>query len=369
MFDRSMFRPLLSVAVWLVSVGTAYWLVRGNTGVIDAPAHVLAEEFRLAPIETGRLVEVMVSAGQRVRQGQLLARMDTSILEREIAVAEARLKQVGAEGDASMAAIEADGYQTERSFQTDAAGLATQLETARASFSMQNAELAHMSDEIARQRQLVREGLTRADRLEDLELRRKTLADAAAQWPERIATLASRHQEAVTRLEQWRSGHRVSLAPASRETRLRPLRDRVNEQLEALRVLRARFSHARLTAPADGEVVSVLARTGDVVRPDTPFVILNGSGPRYLVAYVGEQEGKRLRPGADAVLTRRTPDAAQFSTRIIRVADAVVQVPQRFWIVPTLAQWGREVTLALPEAAQLDPGEALTARLAAGDGR
>jgi HlyD family secretion protein len=334
--------------------------------VIDAPAQVMAEEFRVAPVETGRLAEVLVTPGVRVRQGQVLARMDSAVLEREIAVAEARLKQVGAESDASLVAMESDGYQTERSFQTDAASLATELESARAAQAAQNSELTHLSAEIERQRQLVKDGLTRADRMEELELRRKTLADAAAQWPERIATLAARHREALARLEQWRSGHRVSLAAASRETRMRPLRDRIGEQLEALRVLRARLAQAALTAPAAGEVVAVLARPGDVVRPDIPFVTIHGSGPRYLVAYVPEVEGKRLKPGAEAVVARRTADAARHQTKVTRVADAVVQAPQRFWLTPTIPQWGREVTLALPAASAFDPGEALTAKLTAG---
>jgi len=362
-----MARSVLGILVWLLASAGAVWLARSDSGVSDAPALIVPQEFRVAAAETGRLAELQVAAGQRVLRGQLLARLDTTVLEREIAMAEARLRQLSAEPGASEAIMDSDGYASERSFQTDVDDAAAQLETAQTAQSQQAAETRALRDEIARQRRLVKEGLTRAERVEELEVRLQSLEETAKTWPARLRALTERQQAASARLREWRTQHKASSAPVSRDARLKPLLDRITEQREALRMLRARLTLASIVAPADGEVVSLLARPGDIATSGTPFVVLHGTGPQVLVAYVNERA--RLTPGAKAMARRRTPQAEELPTTVQRVADVVVQIPQRFWLFPTMPQWGREVYLELPAAAHLDAGEAVDVKFLAGSGK
>jgi len=362
-------RTLLVIAVWFGSAAAAVWLSSEDAAVADAPGQVTAEESKIAAVESGRLVELLVHPGQRVEAGQLLARLDTSVLEREIAVAQARLKQYGAETQASAAVMESDGYASERSFQMDLDEVAGQLDSARAEQARQSTELKHLQEEIARQMQFVKQGLAKVDRIDDLEIRRKLLADAVAQWPGRIAALEQRRKEATARLEQWRTQHRASTAPVSREARLQPLRDRIAEQVEALRMLRTRLEGAKLIAPSGGNVVTLLARQGDVVRAGDPFAVLSCPTRRLVVAYVNERDGNRIAAGAPALLRRRTPMREELLTKVARVADVVSQVPPRFWLTPMLAQWGREVYLEVPVEMRLDTGEAVDVKFLAGDGQ
>ncbi|MBL8174899.1 MAG: HlyD family efflux transporter periplasmic adaptor subunit [Bryobacterales bacterium] len=359
-------RTLLVIAVWFGSAAAAVWLSNEDAAVADAPGQVMAEESKIAAVESGRLAELPVHAGERVEAGQLLARLDTQVLEREIAVAQARLKQLGAETQASAVAMESDGYASERSFQADLDDVAGQLDSARADQARQAAELKHLEAEIARQTQFVRQGLAKVDRIDDLEIRRKTLADGVAQWPGRIDALQQRQREAGARLDQWRTQHRASTAPVSREARLQPLRDRIAEQVEALRVLRTRLESAKLVAPASGDVVTLLARQGDVVRAGEPFLLLSCPTRRVVVAYVNERDGNRITAGTPVLLRRRTPQREEVRTKVIRVADVVAQVPQRFWLTPMLAQWGREVYLEAPIGQRLDTGEAVDVKFLGG---
>lgn len=162
---------------------------------------------------------------------------------------------------------------------------------------------------IHRQVEYLREGLIRRDRVDELELRMKILENAIAGWPARRDALASRYQAAKARLTDWRSEYSGNSAAASKEARVRPVRRRVDEQVEALRVLRARIQSATIVAPSDGEVVSVLAQAGDVVRAGDAFAVLNGSGVRQVVAYVTEREGRVLQPGQMQLCTG-APSAA-----------------------------------------------------------
>jgi len=360
-------RQALSILVWLSSVAGAVWLATGDAGVADAPAQVLPQEFRIAAAETGRLARIDAAPGQRVRAGDVLARLDTAVLEREIAVGEARLRQLSAEPGASSAIMDSDGYASERKFQADLDDAESQLDAARAAQSQQAADLTAQREEIQRQRQLVKEGLTRADRVEDLEVRARSAADALALWPARIDALKSRQQAAGARLREWRERHKPSSAPVSREARLQPLLDRIAEQREALRVQRARLAAASIIAPADGEVVSVSARAGDIASSGVPFVVVHGTGPRMLVAYVNERA--QLSPGASAIARRRTPAREEIPTTVQRVSDAVVQIPARFWLLPTMPQWGREVYLEMASNAPLDGGEAIDVKFLTGGAR
>jgi len=137
------------------------------------------------------------------------------------------------------------------------------------------------------------------------------------------------------------------------------MRQRVAEQFEALRVLRTRLENAKVTAPADGVVVTVLARPGDVVRAGEPFAVLNGEGARQLVAYVQEQDGRPLRAGDRAVVRRRRDPREEHVSKVVRVAETVTLLPARFWVVPQLASWGREVLIESAAVQRMDAGEAL----------
>lgn len=364
MFD---FRNILITAVLGGSAATAVWLIRDPGMTAPVPAQVVARDFKIAAVETGRIATVLVAPGQRVAGGQLIAQLDTSVLEREIAGGEARLRQLGSETDASSVVLEVEGYETERSFQTDVESAAAELGNARATFSEQVAELRQVRDEHQRHVQHLQEGLIRRDRVDELGLRLKTLEKTVAEWPGRIEVLAARHQAAAARLSDWRSKYSGNSALHSKETRVQPVRRRVAEQIEALRVLRARLENAKIVAPADGDVVSVLAQAGDVVRAGDPFVILNGSGVRQVVAYVSEREGRTLQAGRSANLHRRTLTRERFPSRVVRVADSVSQFPPRFWPSPQIAIYGREVVLEAPAGTTLDPGEAVDVTFNAGD--
>jgi HlyD family secretion protein len=353
----------VSLLVCAGAASGAWWLARFDAGVADAPGQVVPVEFRISATETARLVGVYVTAGQRVRPGQLLAQLDTTVLEREISVAEARLREFNAEVSASEAVIESSGHQDDRIFQRDATDAAAEWETARAAYAAQQGELAHIQTEIVRQRKLVAEGLVRRDVADELELKAKTMTEVMTQWPSRLEMLGSRHREAVRRLNEWRSEYSPSLSAVKGATRLQPSKERVAEQVKALQVLRARLQLSRLTAPTDGEVVTVLAQSGDVAPAGAPILILHSpERGRRVVAYVNERDSERLVPGARAVIRRRTDSRKETPSRVSRIGGAVVPLPQRFWIVQTIPQWGREVELEMPTP-PLDAGEAVDVKL------
>jgi membrane fusion protein, multidrug efflux system len=92
---------LLTLAsVWL----TVYWIGYRFTHSISTDAFVDTHLINLAPQVEGDIVEVFVQEQDLVKKGQLLARIDPSLYQREVQVAEAKL----ATSQAALAKAEAD---------------------------------------------------------------------------------------------------------------------------------------------------------------------------------------------------------------------------------------------------------------------
>ena len=86
---------VIPLAVLLIAAGGfGYWKSRLDSlpeGISMANGRLEATEVQIAAKTPGRLAEVLVDEGDRVTQGQLLARMDTRTLEATRAQAEAEV--------------------------------------------------------------------------------------------------------------------------------------------------------------------------------------------------------------------------------------------------------------------------------------
>ena len=131
-------------------------VARGNvadvalaTGALEAPPGM---DVRLAPITAGRLAQVLVAEGDKVRKGQVLARLDVQPLRDLVVQAEAQLAQARAQD--SNAAI-----RLTRASQAFAAGVAAgqevddarlQSDSAKANIRTAEATLSTASNQLAR---------------------------------------------------------------------------------------------------------------------------------------------------------------------------------------------------------------------------
>ena len=83
---------LLGLIVIVIAAGLAFWLNRRDTAVreIVLYGNVDFRQIGLSFNNSDRIAAVLVREGDRVRQGQLLARLDTSRLSPQVAQAEAQ---------------------------------------------------------------------------------------------------------------------------------------------------------------------------------------------------------------------------------------------------------------------------------------
>lgn len=231
--------------------GTVERLAIG-TGTLESEAQV-----SLAFTISGRIAEVRVNEGDTVRAGDVVARLDATEHERQLALA-ARGTEIAA---ASATKSDADIARTEAA-----------LEAAR-------------RDE-ARVRRLVESG---ALATVELDTARDRVDRAKA---ERDAALASRRQGAGG----------IAAAQAT------------------VAVQAQRKDEALLRSPLDGVVVRRVHEPGDVVGPGAPMLVVASTRKIWARVWIDESALRDVHEGQDARVTLRSDPGRSLRARLDRVA-------------------------------------------------
>ena len=294
--------PLPRLVLWVVlalAAGLGTWAAVGRLDVIAVAEGRLVPRSQLRivqPAEGGVMRELLVAEGERVRAGQVLARMDTrateadaATLRNEIALRRLQLRRVDAELRAAPLAAEA----------ADPPRLLAQVEAQReARVRAHEASLAEERSAIARARREMQAAQeTRgklAAALPMLEEQEQAFAKLAREGFAGKLMLAQRSRERIEAEQDLKAQeHRVESARATieqGERRVAQISAAYRAQLQSERVdtetqlarqeqelekLRHRQGQAELRAPADG-IVKDLATytTGAVLAPGAVLMTL-----------------------------------------------------------------------------------------------
>jgi HlyD family secretion protein len=268
-------RLILLLILLAAAAGGGYWWWRTHQGPATPSALTLygnvdIREVDLAFVTSERVQDVLVEEGDRVKPGQVVARLDAEKLKAAVAAAAA---QVSAQQQV-VARLEA-GSRPE--------------EIRQAKAQAEAAEAKARSAEITYQRQL-KLGKQKLAAPEDVD-QAQAAAEAAkgeAQAAEEAYALAM-------------AGPRQEDIAQARATL---------EALQAdLELAKARLDDAVLHAPAAGVVRERILQPGDMASPQSPALTLALINPLWVRAYVPEPDLGRIAPGMKAeVRTDSFPD-------------------------------------------------------------
>lgn len=348
---------LAAAAVW-------YQPLVDSTAATPATVHAL--QFPIASAETARLAEVTVKLGDVVHSGQLLARLDTSTLEQEKAIAESKLREIQAGLGATGVSQAADDFATRADFLREAASLSVELESLKHAQQAASAERALVGPDLDRQRRLIAEGLTSAAKADELALRLKMLDVEVKLAADKIQSKQRQLTAASERASSWQAQYSAANARIS-QSRTQPLQEAARVQQKSIEALQARIASAAIHAPADGVVVYLSGYAGGVARSAEPFLILQANGHDQVVAYADARSQSRFRAGSRVTVARVLEPRKARETTVIRRNGQMTLIPERFWAVSTTPQYGFEVYIAMPAGADFRPGEALIVKTLAGD--
>jgi HlyD family secretion protein len=296
-------RPIV-IAVLAVLLGggaaAAYWLMgHGRAGQpLLLYGNVDLRQVDLPFNDSERIAAVLVQEGEKVKKGQVLARLDLQRLTPQ-------LEQV----EAQVAAQRAVSLRLHHGSRPE------EIAQARASLASAEADASNARKQHERLQQLATVSNGRAASQQDLDTARSVLDMANAR------VVADR--KALDLLVIGPRQEEIAQADAE-----------LQADLAHLGFLKQQVKDAELVAPVDSVVRSRLMEPGEMASPQKPVFTLAVIDPKWVRAYVGESDLGRVHPGdtawvmVDSFPGRRFRGWVGFISPVAEFTPKAVETPE-----------------------------------------
>jgi HlyD family secretion protein len=305
------------------AAGVWWWFTRAEQASkpLALYGNVDLRQVQLAFNNNERIVAVAVQEGDHVRRGQVLAQLDRSRLEPQVAQAEAQVA-------AQRHVVERlrNGSRPEEIAQARAMAAAQQSVVEKLHNGSRPEEIAQARANVAASEAEVANARRRFDRFEKLSaIRLPDQSQVQAVSQEERDDARAALDEALARLTVNQKALELALAGPRREeieegeARLRNYRNALElavlgprkedfKQAEALlrseearlAFLKQQLADTQLLAPADAVIRTRLLEPGEMSSPQRPVFTLAIIDPKWIRAYVSETDLGKLRPGMGA---------------------------------------------------------------------
>ncbi|MDD4872508.1 MAG: efflux RND transporter periplasmic adaptor subunit [Kiritimatiellae bacterium] len=232
--------------------------ISGNIEITDAEL-----SFRIP----GRLEARLVSEGESVKSGQMVAKLDSSDLAQEVAMRKAEESATAA----FLAELEAGSRPEE-------------IAQAEAVFDLCNSEEKRLQSDFARQKELFEKKV--------ISTREFEVAETA------LTSAKAKTREVEAHLNLLKKGPRVEQINAAKARR--------EQTKQALTLAKIRLGYATLTSPMSGLVLSDHVESGEYVVPGTAIVTVGDMEHAWMRGYINESDLGRVKVGQPAKITTDT---------------------------------------------------------------
>ncbi len=237
----------------------------------------------------GKVLERPVDEGLMVKQGQLIARLDSKDLEQQVAMQQAN----AATAKAALAEMLAGSRKEE-------------VEASKAALDQATADLRRQEPDEARVHDLYQQGILS---IRDFE------ATHAAYLAAKAKASQAEQQYAL-----------VKKGPRSED--IAQARARAEQAQQALALAQTQLGYATLTAPASGVVLSKNVEPNEYVAPGTAVVTLADLTKLWLRAYIEETDLGRVKVGQIVHLTTDTFPGKKYEGRVSFISSEAEFTPK-----------------------------------------
>ena len=342
--------------VWLAVVvaATALYLdqssLSGFTGIVETSFEPVA------PLETARLASLEVALGDVVRAGDILARMDTTPVDAQLAVEEAMLL----EAESSISGYQQNILQLARQFDEAVRQAETSLRQERMAQARDAAELASLRKEMARREELLARRLISETEVSELRPRIAALEEAQAATPAIVDSLeqalaeARRNHEDMVEWLRIEEGQSISAAIEDK------LEARSAILANSLAQRRQQLENYTLRANRGGIVSRILHLSGDVVPAGEEILRVVSPEATHVVGFLPEHHVHDLRIGDRLTASRRVGSRQGIVQIVVEtIAPEVEALPARLSPIRGRPLRGRRVHFRIEGEHDLLPGETI----------
>lgn len=254
----------LIVAGLILAAGSAWYLNRPTEQKLVLHGNVDIRQVALTFNASERIAEMKVEEGDRVRKGDVLARLNITPLELHVA----RCKAALAQQQAVVAKLH-NGSRPEEIAEAAAAVQSAQAEADNAAADYRRMSSLYAHNAISRQ-----------------------ALDAAAAKAKSTAAILARNS----------ASHELAFNGARQED-IAAAEAQLQSLQNELQTAEYNLSQATLIAPQDGVIRSRLVETGDMASPSKPVYTLSLDKTKWIRAYVSEDRLGQIHEGQEATIT------------------------------------------------------------------
>lgn len=338
-------RILMLLVILLAGGGTAYWYYGRQhgelKGQIRVSGNIETTEVQMAFKIAGRVVERPVDEGYKLEKDTLVAKLDTSDLECNVALRRAEVQAARAALDA----LEAGSRPEEKE--------ASKAALDKASHALADLEAGSRPQEIIAAEAAVDAAAADKNRLEaDLKrnaalFARNTISQEAFDAVKAATDVAvQKHRQAVEQLKLIQEGFRKeqieqarsALAQAKAQNELVMIgprkedieqgRARLAQAEAALKLAETQLGYAEIRTPLKGIVLSKNIEPGEYVSPGTPVVTVGDLENVWLRAYIEEADKGRVTYGLRAWVTTDADPGKRFEGQVSFISDEAEFTPK-----------------------------------------
>jgi membrane fusion protein YbhG len=333
-FRKTIIVALLAIVVVAAAATWKYLSTRTSSDALVLSGTIEADEIQVGSKIGGRIREVLVAAGQEVKQGQPIIRFESFDLGAKRQDAVAALAQAQANLEKALNGSRPEEIAQARA-QAEAARAdlelarhgprAQEIETARAELAASAADYEVAKTSLARIELLTRSGVAAR---QDYDNAKATFDRAAARREasrQRLdLLLAGTRPEEVTRAErqyQQALANYQLVERGPRKEDIAAARAQVDRARAALEQIETQMSELEVRSPADAFVEVFDRRPGDLINPNSPVATLVEVDRLWVRVYVPATEighaqlGKEVAVGVDSFPKER------FTGRIEQIAN------------------------------------------------
>jgi HlyD family secretion protein len=256
------------IALSLIAAVTAWRLMQSESASTHLTLYgdIDLRQVQLSFNNSERIAAVLVQEGDRVRQDQLLARLDTARLEPQLAQAEAQ------------AAAQLQVVKRLRS-----GSRPEEIAQARANLQAAQADLTNARQQYERWKSAAEISAGRAVRQQDVDNARTAVQVAEA----KLAVVQKTLDLAIVGPRQEEINEN--------EARLKAIEAQAS-------VLRQQLKDAQLIAPVDAVIRSRVMEPGEMASPQRPVFSLAITDPKWVRAFISEPDLGKIKPGMSAAI-------------------------------------------------------------------
>jgi HlyD family secretion protein len=281
------------VLVFLIAAGSYLypkWFDKALVATeLNLSGNIEAHESLVGFRVSGRIVELPVEEGQRIKAEDVLARLDSDDYRQQVAV-----DQATTEVRHSQLTMGLAGSRTQ------------ELEAARQAVIDAQADLEQKKKDFARYQALYEKDEV-TGQLRDQAVTNVTRATAT--W--------DRAQQIYGQLKEGTRKEQLAIDRAG-----------VRQSAESLRMARIRLGYTVLHAPFDGMILVRQAELGEVVTAGSPIVTLADLNHIWVRVYVPETDLGRVRWGQNVIVRADTYPGRQYQGRVSFIASEAEFTPK-----------------------------------------